>query len=91
MNEQIGWRGFVQALKAEAPRYAHMLPELPRLVHQSLSRGAGAPSQELLLAMLAEQRKTNRILQGVVWALCGFVLGVLAMHLWQVLRELQGF
>ncbi|HYP31631.1 MAG TPA: ubiquinone biosynthesis regulatory protein kinase UbiB, partial [Burkholderiaceae bacterium] len=37
MNQQVGWRGFVDRLKDEAPRYAHYLPELPRLVHQGLS------------------------------------------------------
>jgi ubiquinone biosynthesis protein len=36
MNEQIGWRGLLQRLKNEAPRYAQLLPELPRLVHQRL-------------------------------------------------------
>ena len=91
MNEQIGWRGFVAALKAEAPRYAHIVPELPRLIHQSLSRGGGAPREAILLEMLAEQKRTNRTLQGVVWALAGFVAGVVGIHLWQLLRELQGY
>ena len=26
MGEQVGWRGFVERLKAEAPRYAHIFP-----------------------------------------------------------------
>ena len=36
MNEQIGWRGFLKSLRAEAPRYASLLPQLPRLLHQRL-------------------------------------------------------
>jgi ubiquinone biosynthesis protein len=68
-----------------------MLPELPRLVHQSLSRGSGAPSQELLLAMLAEQRRTNRMIKGIIWALVGFVVGVVGMHLVQVLEALRDY
>jgi ubiquinone biosynthesis protein len=40
MNEQIGWRGLMDRLKHEAPRYAQMLPELPRLVHQALAQQA---------------------------------------------------
>ncbi len=91
MNEQIGWRGFVAALKTEAPRYAHMLPELPRLVHQSLSRGGGAPSQELLVAMLAEQRRTNRMIKGIIWALVGFVVGIVGVHLVQVMQALRDY
>ena len=33
MNEQVGWRGFVENLKREAPRYVQLIPELPRLMH----------------------------------------------------------
>ena len=36
MNEQVGWRGLLDRLKNEAPRYAQLLPELPRLLHQAL-------------------------------------------------------
>ena len=38
MNEQVGWRGLLERLKNEAPRYAQLLPELPRLLHQALQR-----------------------------------------------------
>jgi ubiquinone biosynthesis protein len=38
----------VAELQAEAPRYAKLLPELPRLLHQYLSRGAGHDSETLL-------------------------------------------
>jgi ubiquinone biosynthesis protein len=41
MNEQLGWRALVRQLKAEAPRYAQLLPELPRLVHQRLQERPG--------------------------------------------------
>ena len=72
MNEQIGWRGLVERLKNEAPRYAQLLPELPRLLHQRAA--AAAPrraSRAALLALLAEQRRTNRLLQGLLWASAG--------------------
>ena len=90
MNEQIGWRGFVAALKAEAPRYAHMLPELPRLVHQSLSRGGGAPREAILLEMLAEQKRTNRMLRAALWVAGGFLLGLLVAQ-WVTALYQQGF
>jgi ubiquinone biosynthesis protein len=86
MNEQIGWRALVSQLKQEAPRYAHFLPELPRLLHEALAArtavasGAGGPSQALMEALLVEQRRTNRLLQALGWAAMGFVLGVLAVQ-----------
>ena len=36
MSEQLGWRGFIKTLRAEAPNYATLLPQLPRLLHQRL-------------------------------------------------------
>jgi ubiquinone biosynthesis protein len=86
MNEQIGWRALVSQLKQEAPRYAHFLPELPRLLHEALAArtavasGAGGPSQALMEALLVEQRRTNRLLQALGWAAMGFVLGALAVQ-----------
>jgi ubiquinone biosynthesis protein len=85
MHEQVGWRGLMQRLKREAPRYAKLLPELPRLVHQNLERGNSDLRFELA-AILHEQRKTNRLLSGVVWAALGFVLGLVAA---QVLMRLH--
>ena len=41
MNEQVGWNGLVERLKNEAPRYAQLLPELPRL-HPPGAAGAAA-------------------------------------------------
>ena len=81
MNEQVGWRGLVERLKNEAPRYAQLLPELPRLLHQALRQQAQPTASPALLALLAEQRRTNRLLRGLVWAGVGFVAGLLAMQL----------
>jgi ubiquinone biosynthesis protein len=83
MNEQVGWRALVERLKTEAPRYAHVLPELPRLVHEALQRPPAAPSPELL-ALLAEQRRTNRLLQAVVYGSIGFIAGMVLARVWLV-------
>ena len=80
MNEQIGWRGMIERMKNEAPRYAQLLPELPRLLHQSLQQGALPRESPALLALLAEQRRTNRLLQGALWAALGFVAGLVLMQ-----------
>jgi ubiquinone biosynthesis protein len=86
MNDQIGWRGLLERLKNEAPRYAQLLPELPRLLHQALERKAAPAESPLLLALLAEQRRTNRLLQALCWAAVGFVTGLLLtrllLHIW---------
>jgi hypothetical protein len=43
------------------------------------------------MAMLAEQRRTNRMIKGIIWALVGFVVGVVGMHLVQVLEALRDY
>src|SRR6185312_5615751 len=80
MNQQIGWRGFVERLKKEAPAYAQLLPELPRLLHRALQAEPQA-EQRALEAVLAEQRRTNRFLQGIVYAGLGFLLGLLVTQI----------
>ncbi|MBK6717584.1 MAG: ubiquinone biosynthesis regulatory protein kinase UbiB [Burkholderiales bacterium] len=83
MNEQIGWRALLDQLEDEAPQYAKLLPQLPRLLHDALAAqvrqagGAEASSRELMTALLLEQRRTNRMLQGLFWVAGGFVLGAL--------------
>ncbi|MFT3664453.1 ubiquinone biosynthesis regulatory protein kinase UbiB [Piscinibacter sp.] len=79
MREQIGWQGLAARLQNEAPRYAQLLPELPRLVHQALQRDTAAAERPLLEALLVEQRRTNRLLRALVAALCGFAAGALLM------------
>jgi ubiquinone biosynthesis protein len=74
MGEQIGWSGLAERLKDEAPRYAKLLPELPRLIHGALQPRDNA---DLMQALLAEQRRTNRLLRGVLWVGVGFVGGLL--------------
>jgi ubiquinone biosynthesis protein len=86
MHEQIGLRGLFARLKREAPRYAKLLPELPRLIHKNLERGDQDLRQELR-AILAEQRKTNRTLSAAVWIGLGFALGLGAARLLWALHE----
>jgi ubiquinone biosynthesis protein len=74
MSEQVGWTGLAERLKDEAPRYAKLLPELPRLLHDALQAPRDSPA---MLALLVEQRRTNRLLRGLVWAGAGFLGGLL--------------
>jgi ubiquinone biosynthesis protein len=70
----------------EAPRYAHLLPELPRLVHAALQPPAGPTLAERQLAALVEQqRRTHRLVQVVLLVGLGFVLGM--MLAWAILAS----
>jgi ubiquinone biosynthesis protein len=80
MVDQIGPKKLLQQLKAEAPRYAKLLPQLPRLLHDFLENRP-ADNRRELLELLAEQKRTNRLLQTIVYGGIGFVLGLLAMQL----------
>jgi ubiquinone biosynthesis protein len=78
MHHQVGWEGFVERLKNEAPRYVQLLPELPRLLHQALQQASGS-DQRMLESMLVEQRRTNRLLQVIAYGTAAVLLGSLAV------------
>ncbi len=80
MAEQVGWRGLVERLKAEAPRYSHIFPQLPRLAHQALTVAAerDVETKVLLAHLVAEQRHTNRLLSFFAFFVGSFVVGAVA-------------
>ena len=80
MLEQIGPQKLFQELKDQAPRYAKMLPDLPRLLHSYLQQQPRSQHRELA-ELIVEQRRTNRLLQGIIYGGIGFALGLLAMQL----------
>jgi ubiquinone biosynthesis protein len=80
MNEQIGWRALLNNLKAEAPKWAVLLPQLPRLAHQALNQDRLAQIEAGLGLMLQQQQTRNRWL-GVLAVL---LAGLLASQLWLV-------
>jgi ubiquinone biosynthesis protein len=83
MNEQVGWRGFMQQLKIEVPRYSRLLPQLPRLAHQALTQ-ASEPQQQnsdLLKRLIAEQKRTNMLLGIAVYFGGGLLGGILLVSL----------
>ena len=79
MLDQIGPKKLWKQLVAEAPRYAKLIPELPRLVHDFLKHRQSNDNAQLQL-LIQEQRRTNRLLQTIMWVGGGFVLGMLAMQ-----------
>ena len=80
MLEQVGPEKLLAQLKAEAPTYAKLLPGLPRLLSQYLKAPHGSNRRELE-ALLAEQKRTNKLLQAIIYGGFGFLLGLLAMQM----------
>ena len=79
MSEQVGWRGLLKTLREEAPYYATLLPQLPRLLHRHLANEAANRGDDTLHKLLAQQKRYNALLVLISLAL----LGILAwqMHL----------
>ena len=66
MSEQVGWRGFIQRVKQEAPYWGTILPQLPRLLHEALARQAQATASGDFAALAREARWRNRLLAAIV-------------------------
>jgi ubiquinone biosynthesis protein len=82
MNEQMGWRALVRNLQAEAPKWAALLPQLPRLAHQALNENRLGQLEAGLTLMLQQQHTRNRWLG----AIAGLLAVLAASSLYVVLR-----
>ena len=83
IRKQVGWAGFEHKLRNEAPRWAHLVPEMPRLLHAALQQQAhprlDAEHKRLLEQIAQGQRRTLRWLQlGIV-----VLTGLLALQAWR--------
>jgi ubiquinone biosynthesis protein len=83
MAEQVGWRGMVERLRDEAPRFAQILPQFPRLIHQVLHKRAHSDLDigDLMYKLVENQRRTNRLLALLAGVTAFAVVGMVAMHL----------
>jgi ubiquinone biosynthesis protein len=79
MLDQVGPRKLFEQLKDQAPRYAKMLPELPRLMHDYLQHQPN-PMRKQLEDLIVQQKQTNRLLQQLIYGGIGFAFGLLAMQ-----------
>ncbi|MDH4189434.1 MAG: ubiquinone biosynthesis regulatory protein kinase UbiB [Betaproteobacteria bacterium] len=66
MSEQIGWRGVLRVLRHEAPYWASTLPQLPRLLHRTLSQDSAATLRDALAALATQQARRNGLLAVLV-------------------------
>jgi len=73
MQGQVGWQAFDRAIREEAPRWAQLVPQLPRLLHERLtaapSSAALHESIERVSAAQARQRRWLYMLGAAVAAL----------------------
>ena len=73
MSEQVGWRGFLKSLRDEAPNYATMLPQLPRLLHHYLTNDTVNRNDELLHKILNQHRRYNTLLTLISLMILGLI------------------
>ena len=79
MLQQLGPQKLIQQLKDQAPRYAKLLPELPGLLHSYLNHEKNH-SDVLMKELLREQKRTNQLLQSLIYAVIGFAAGLVVMQ-----------
>ncbi len=77
MSEQIGWRGMLHRIQKEAPNWAVMMPQFPRLMYQNLNENRTQELEKRMTELLIEEKRQTRLL---------FILSILIISLivWQV-------
>ena len=83
MSEQVGWRGLMKSLRAEAPNYAAMLPQLPRLLHDYLQASPVVRLEETLQQLAAQNALRNRLLGWIAGVLVVIATGIILLVLKQ--------
>ncbi|MDR3158457.1 MAG: ubiquinone biosynthesis regulatory protein kinase UbiB [Zoogloeaceae bacterium] len=80
MSEQLGWRGFLHGVRQEAPHWAQLLPQLPRLLERALQPANATPDK----ALQKEARRISAALRGQnCWlALLAALLALLLFRIW---------
>jgi ubiquinone biosynthesis protein len=73
MSEQIGWRGLLRTIKQEAPHWAVLLPKLPRLAYDALSRKESNPLPDAFEKVSIQLRWQNRLLMAILAVLLVFL------------------
>jgi ubiquinone biosynthesis protein len=73
MAEQVGWQGMMRQLREEAPMWAKMLPQIPRLLHRELNRAQSDSVEARLADMLQQQKRRNMLLGLIVLLLAGLL------------------
>ncbi|MDR4517421.1 MAG: ubiquinone biosynthesis regulatory protein kinase UbiB [Nitrosomonas sp.] len=78
MSEQIGLRGLTSRMQKEAPNWAVIFPQFPRLFHHMMAENRNQGLEEKMLHMISENKRQNRLLVFIIILLTTFML-------WQIL------
>ncbi len=62
MSEQLGWRGLVKNMRNEAPEWASLVPQIPRLLHGYLARKDSARLEQWHKQWLRHQQRQARMM-----------------------------
>ena len=81
MLEQVGPKRLWQELRNQAPYYAKILPQLPRLLHDRLMEHKQS-DRDLMEQLLIEQRRTQALMRVLIYLGVGFVASLLALQVW---------
>jgi ubiquinone biosynthesis protein len=79
MSEQIGWRGLVSRMQKEAPSWAIIFPQFPRLLHHMMAENRNLGLEEKMQSLIKEEKRQNRLLIMII-------LLLMIMLLWQVFQ-----
>jgi ubiquinone biosynthesis protein len=71
MRDQVGLKGLLRTLRNEAPRWATVLPQLPRLLHRALADDRIGRIERSLDALLETEMRRTRALELAVLLLAG--------------------
>ena len=78
MQEQIGFRALRKVFAKESERWAQTLPQVPRLLHQALTKAARVDTGEIQKQIFELQRSHQQMRQAF-WFMAGLLLAVLAI------------
>ncbi len=81
MLEQVGPKRLWQEIRNQAPYYAKILPQLPRLIHDRL-HAQRQGDRELIEQLLQEQRRTLGLLKVLIYLGLGFLASLLLLQIW---------
>lgn len=73
MAEQLGFRGLASRIQKEAPNWAIILPEFPRLIHQALAENRNDMLERKMTDLVIEEKRQNRLLMLIAILLAGLL------------------
>src|SRR5690625_3892708 len=83
MRQRMGLSGFAERLGQEAGQWSQLLPQLPRLLHERLSRPAyGQDLDQQMRRLAGSMRRTNQLL----FLLCLVLIAGLIVLIWPYIQ-----